>query len=129
MVNKRVHTVLEMLDLKADPEVEWKILAQYAIDNFGKGGNPEATHPQEYIGWRNTTMFGPYFTTEIDAIFGQALEMIGATAKCKLIRVEWTTDEAGAPIVYEPITYEVEDTNLDTGEVAFRQQPIGRIAN
>lgn len=67
--------------------------AQEVKEAFGKGGNPDAPIPEEFVGWVNTppTPDG-HFRCAFDAAYAQAMEYvqsIGGAVTCDIIAVEW----------------------------------------
>ena len=64
---------------------------------FGKGGNPDATISEEYVGWVNTapTPDG-YFRAAFDEAYATACQYIadnGGAETVELIRIEWDGQE------------------------------------
>ena len=91
-------------------------LAQFSLEEFGAGGNPEATKEEDFLGWVSSQVKGGYIRVRVSIVYGQALEYIkanGGHPLCELELVLWPTDADGEPIIYEPFMVEVDDTNLD----------------
>lgn len=112
IVKLRDRPVVDQLpeDEPISPQYTMAEAAQEVKEAFGKGGNPDAPIPEEFVGWVNTppTPDG-YFRCAFDAAYSQAMEYvqsIGGTVTCDIIAVEWEgqemiqvgTDEAGGPI-------------------------------
>jgi len=81
-------------------------LAQFALDTFGEGGNPEAEKYEDFLGYVNTPLTGDYIRVRIGYAYGQALEYIeenGGNPYASLVRVEWP--DLGP---YEPINVQLD---------------------
>ena len=106
--------------------------AKEAMDLFGEGGDPQSTQVEGFIGYVNTPIGGGYSRVRIAERFGQALEYVAAnfgSPNADLVRVEWPLpfdEETQTQPVYEPITFDVEQTDMD-GVVTIHQQTVGTI--
>ena len=93
---------------------------------------PDASQVEGFIGYVNTPIGGGYSRVRIAERFGQALEYVAAnfgSPNADLVRVEWPlefNEETQTQPVYEPITFDVEQTDMD-GVVTIHQQTVGTI--
>lgn len=99
IVKLRDRPVVDQLpeDEPISPQYTMAEAAQEVKEAFGKGGNPDAPIPEEFVGWVNTppTPDG-YFRCAFDAAYSQAMEYvqsIGGTVTCDIIAVEWEGQE------------------------------------
>ncbi|WP_020675573.1 hypothetical protein [Geopsychrobacter electrodiphilus] len=118
----------------ADPHATLVALAELSLAMYGEGGNPDAKITEDFLGFVNTPVFGGYVTMRITEAYAMALEYIeanGGNPMAELIRVEWPTtlDTNGdtIPAVYAPITFPVEQFDIDGVSLGFIQQSIGII--
>jgi hypothetical protein len=125
-----------------DTQTGFIALANFAKENFGEGGNPEATRVEDYIGYVNTPPLKGYTRVRINQAYGQALEYVeanGGNEFAELIRVEWPgqgpgttidpeTQEAVPDGSWPDITVEMEQYDENGDVIGTYQQAIGRIA-
>ena len=67
-------------------------VAQEVQTTFGKGGNPDATIIEDYIGYTNTPLSNGYFRATFDPAYATAMEYIesiGGAETVQMILVEW----------------------------------------
>ena len=100
IVKLRDRPVVDQLPEDSEPLSPQYTMAEAAKEvkeAFGKGGNPDAPIPEEFVGWVNTppTPDG-YFRCAFDVAYAQAMEYvqsIGGTVTCDIIAVEWDGQE------------------------------------
>lgn len=96
-----------------------KTLADAAAEvlaTLGKGGNPDATVVEDFVGWTNSPTLGPCYRSSFDEAYAYALEYIrdnGGAETFEIIDIEWE----GQKMFY----YEVDP---ETGP-----EPLGMIGN
>ena len=92
---KHVEVVLQLKEpFRADPYAALSLLAQFVLENFGEGGNPDANQVEEFLGFVNTPVQGEgYVRVRVGYAYGQALEYIetecGGNEIAELVQVEW----------------------------------------
>jgi hypothetical protein len=101
------------------PDVDEKAalvwMAEFSLEHFRKGGNPEAKKQIDYVGWINTNVENGYVKTRISYEYGEGLELLAQmdTPYVEAVQVLWPTDAEGEPIVYAPITWDEETLDID----------------
>ena len=121
-----MQTVDAILRLKS-PDVipTLTALAQFSLDAFGAGGNPEATKEEDFLGWIATPVMGGHTRVRLSIVYGQALEMMessGGNPLAELMLVLWPTDAEGEQIVYEPFMVEVQSEDIDGNPITVMRE-------
>lgn len=98
--------------------------AKEVKDTLGKGGNPDATVIEDYVGYTNVLTLGPYFRASFDEAYAVALEYlqsIDGAETCEIIDIEWE----GQRMFYHEIDPEVGLEPLGMiGNCPIYQEPV-----